>query len=253
MPAGLCGNANKDLGNSARQWEDDPQPELSSKLSRPSLGYWTEMLRTLISIQQPEEFEQHIANSWERPLQDTPLKLIEEARSSGLDWRAPLPKSPMLWLDWFVWLRNITRGHGSIEERNAATLWHTLHETFLYLVNELKELVLLAKLEIRSLDETSAFPFQGWQRKGDQFAVRGEMSFEGDPDFFVIAPERDQAPILLFPLCVAKSGQVLIWNSVRSNEVEYINYGSGRLLTESFSETNPHLLWERTVKRLLRE
>jgi hypothetical protein len=231
----------------ASQWEDDPQPELSSKLTRPSLGQWIELLRNLVKLPDHREFEQHIADFWQRPLHDIPLKLIDESRSSGLDWRGQLPRSHLVWLDWFVWLRNITRGHGSIEERKATTLWHSLHETFLYMVNELKELVLLANLEMRSLDETSVFTYKGWQRKGHQFAARTEAGFNGVPTLLVLTPSLDQAPILIFPLCIQKSGQILVWNSARSNEMEYIDYGSGKLFTENFGETNPRSLWERTV------
>jgi len=47
----------------------------------------------------------------------------------------------------------------------------------------------------------------------------------------------------LYPLAVAKPGAVLLWNSVRGDGIEYIDYGSGKLERFVLESTNPYDLW----------
>lgn len=234
------------------KWEEGPTPQLSEKLIRPSLGHWIELLRTLIQIPYDSELCLCITDFWQRPLHSVPKRLIDESKGSGLDWKGELPRTHMHWVNWFVWLRNTTRGHGSIEEQKATALWHTFHETFLHMVDGLNELTLWSSLERLELDDSST-EFRGWHRSNEHDTPLNEFVWDNQTNFFGITPRTDQAtPILLFPLCVEGTGRILVWNSVRGNAVEYTDYRTGELPTLSFGETNPRTLWERQVAQLMK-
>ena len=240
----------------ADMWENDVElpSEFNSKLTRPTLGVWIDMLRTLLGYSVASELTGSIRQFWQKSLRDAPKQLIDEAAGSGLAWNGKVPRSHLIWLDWFVWLRNTTRGHGSIEEGMAEKLWQGFHETFLRMVLDLKELVLFRSLESYPVDGET-IRFQGWRRGNSTFDDCGDTAtsclFLSPNNAAPTSDGPSSAAILLHPLVINLSGSFLLWNTVREGAIEYIDYASGQLTRLTFPETDPHNLWKRSVRLLL--
>lgn len=233
----------------ARRWEEEEPPEISSKLFRPSLGQWVEILRGLVAGPIQTELEESIKQFWIRLPHQLPLSLIDESKDSGINWKGQTPRNHLHWLDWFVWLRNTTRGHGSIEEEIAGNLWHGFHETFLYLVVGLKELVIKSTFE-RQAGNDIWVALKGWQRSN----VPEESASNVPGSHLFLTPNLPEATsILIFPLAIEQSRSILLWNNIRGKSVEYLDYGSGQLTTVTYSMTDAHGLWENSVRLLIQE
>jgi hypothetical protein len=236
------------------QWVQSANTDLAdlhAQLNRPSLGHWIGILRELIRESGEDELEKHISAFWEQPLLHAPQQLITDVNGSGLSWRGNLPRSHLAWLDWFVWLRNATRGHGVVAEEFVSPLWHGFHETFLQMVSGLRPLVLSSTLAVLDEDGEPA-SFQGWNRDGK--SLDSESSEEIQPyDILVLLREGSQStpPLLLFPLIIKQSHCTSLWNSVRGNAIEYIDYGSGDLQRLVLADTDPYNMWSEAHSEFL--
>jgi hypothetical protein len=223
---------------------DSTTIDVSAQLTRPSLGHWTYILRELSKETAEDELEKTVSTFWHRPLlHEAPKKLISDVNGSGLAWQGELPRSHLAWLDWFVWLRNATRGHGVVEEKLASPLWHGFHETFLEMTRGLKPLVFSSAIAVLK-DGREPSILQGWDRwkyllpkpsdETEQLAVPYLLRKDSEP-----AP-----PLLLYPFMISHSDSVLLWNSMRGDAIEYIDYGSGKLQRFKFPDTDPYNLWK---------
>lgn len=131
--------------------------ELLRRLERPSLGHWLEILRGWVAadcaaIDSAEEgvaLRTEIAEFWRLPLTGAPYELIGQTKGVGLAWGGEMPRSHLEWLNWLVWLRNETKGHGSIHDGTCAPVWHTFHEALLTVVGGLRRLTLDSAVIVR--------------------------------------------------------------------------------------------------------
>ena len=218
---------------------------ISAKLNRPSLGHWTEILRALIACQPQSNFQKQIADFWSQPLIEAPKNLIDKAKGSGLSWNGPIPGSYLHWLAWFIWLRNVTRGHGVVKEELVANLWHGFHEVFLHMVFGLEALTLVTKLrhDPTIVDDTSI----GWGRSTSApFYGNDSLGETGRRSMIFLHHGAEMTP--LFPFIISNSSSVLLWNSVRKKSVEYIDYRSGQLNVLTLSDTDPYNLWKQNAE-----
>jgi hypothetical protein len=219
---------------------------ISAKLNRPSLGHWTEILRALIACQPQSNFQKQIADFWSQPLIEAPIKLIDEAKGSGLSWNGPIPGSYLHWLAWFIWLRNVTRGHGVVKEELVANLWHGFHEVFLHMVFGLEALTLVTKLRLDPAidDDTSIV---GWGRStSGSYYGNDSLGETGRGSTIFLHQGAELTP--LFPFMISNSRSVLLWNSVRKKSVEYIDCRSGQLNVVTLSDTDPYTLWKQNAE-----
>ena len=235
------------------QWKQNVNPDivrLYKQLERPSLGHWVDTLRKLIAIPSVDDLPESICRFWEQPLAHAPTQLISDANGSGLAWQGRLPRSHLGWLDWFVWLRNVTRGHGAVEEKQVAPLWHGLHETFLQMVWDLRSLVIDSTITTsKGVGEPIAL--RGWNRtvRGISRGV-GQGTQEHDLVFLLRKDSKTSPFLLVYPFMVKQANSVLLWNSVRGNAIEFIDYGSGKLQRIAFQEINPFNLWNKQQEQL---
>jgi hypothetical protein len=136
-------------------------------------------------------------------------------------------------------------GFGVVEEEFVMGLWPSLHETSLHMASRLDGLVLSSALFYHTPTEGTTI-LQGWQRSGVSAAgkARPPIIYSAYPVYLGL--ESAQAPpLLLYPFLISRSGSALVWNSVRGKRVEYLDYGSGQLVQESFDEADAHSLWRR--------
>ena len=203
---------------------------LLAALERPSLGTWTNVLRGSLTGKVPLEgdLSQSTAEFWHRSLGDKPLELIDAVNGTGLSWSGKVPRSHLGWLEWLVWLRNKTKGHGGVEESACVPIWHEFHAVLLDSARQLSPLVL--ESVIWSED-----------RQGERVALRGWLrgpfrssTIERDPA--TLSPSnrrprltRGAVPIDLGPFVHCEGNTCLTWNSGNSKRGEYIDYATGRL------------------------
>jgi hypothetical protein len=223
--------------------------EVPARLSRPSLGHWVETLRQLLLPAGGDQLQQDIQSFWSQPPYEAAWELIDLGNNSEWKWKGVRPRSQIEWLDWFVWLRNVTRGHGVVEEELVSGLWQGLHETCLDMAFGLESLVLSSALFYHTPAEGTTI-LQGWQRT--VVAATGEarppLSYSAY-HVYIGTEAASSPPLLLYPFIISRSGSALVWNGVRKKSVQYLNYGTGEIQQESFEEVDPYLLWERGMRR----
>jgi hypothetical protein len=208
-------------------------PEFREQLERPTLGSWVGLLRQGSAGSRQDSLSGSIRNFWQGGLAKVPEDLVDTARGVGLDYRGSVPRTHAEWLDWLVWLRNATKGHGATHEQLVAPLWMPLHESLLLAVRELSPLVLDA--QITWLDErtpfTSAKPkpsLTGWRRG---VARAGANNLDGAGGVWhsgaIIC---DGLTIDLAGYALVSGNRCITWNSRKGNAGEFIDWASGELL-----------------------
>lgn len=230
------------------QWKcNKPTESYSKQFEQPVLGTWIRILKKSINGSDMDQLKKNVSESLHQTIGDPQKKLFEDANNLGLAYQKELPRDNLEWLDWLRLLRNVTRGHGAVEENQITPLWHGLHESFLHLVSCLKPLVLDSVITTTSSRSRSVL--RGWTREIDA-GIRDFKSDQVPYEPAYLADKKNNGrheQILLYPFVVKVSDSLLIWNSVRGNTVEFIDYGSGQLLCLPLPSTNPYELWNNTV------
>lgn len=213
---------------------------LVGALARPSLGIWTKVLREYINGKVPLEGDlaRAIAEFWKQPLAGTPRELIDAVNGTGLSWPDSVPRSHLGWLNWLVWLRNTTKGHGGLEEKTCLPIWHGFHEALLDTVRQLSPLAL--ESAIWSEDVTGKpVALQGWLRGPFR-----SSTLDLDPES--LAPHNDRPELIhggvriaLEPFVRCEGNSCLTWNSGDLGRAEYIDYATGRLQKLSMTIGTP--------------
>ncbi|HEY0323652.1 MAG TPA: hypothetical protein VGC66_22045 [Pyrinomonadaceae bacterium] len=222
--------------------------EVPERLSRPSLGHWVETLRPLLASAEGDELQQGIKSFWAEPLGEAASELIDLGNSQDWRWKGVRPRSQLDWINWFVWLRNVTRGHGVVEEEFVAGLWQVLHETCLHMASGLEALVLSSTLFYHTPAEGTT-TLRGWQRtSGTTDELRPPISYSAYY-VYISSESASTSPLLPYPFIISRGGSALVWNGVRKKTVEYLNYGSGQIQQELFGETNAYGLWNQAIQR----
>ena len=213
-----------------------------------TLGSWINLLQRLTAIAvQNEIIDKELCSFWRGNMFQVQKELISEVSRTGL----PLPdirrSSQLDWLEWFRDLRNMTRGHGVVEEKSVAPLWHFLHQTFLEVILALRPLVLSSVL-VAIEPNGRQISLRGWN-KGEH---RPELGLHESQEHRVLSALKSPSGQLLplYPLFIICSNNVLLWDCLRREEkaIEFMNYASWereKLAFSEFSDTNPYKIWEK--------
>ena len=208
---------------------------VTAALSNPSLGIWCRVLADLVDDwkSSPVEVTASIVDHWRRPLAGAPLELVDAANGVGLSPDGFTPRSCanlLQWLHWFTWLRNNTRGHGSVSEEAAGSIWHPFHEVVLDVAAGLRTLCLEGSLAVA---DRYGHPMEarGWLRAGCRAST-----IDRDPDELDAQATR---PVLrlgghespLAPFVRFERNVCWVWNRhpQANGPADFIDYASGRI------------------------
>jgi hypothetical protein len=207
------------------------EPPLVAFLERPSLGQWVSALRSLSRRgSSAGTYSEIVSRFWQLPLREVPAKLIDDVRGSGLSWEGETPRSHLEWLDWLTWLRNITKGHGVVDNRLAAPLWHSFHAAFLDVVAGLQPITLETVLTVKDgSGREMAIAGCAASRLSRYFGTPSPAGEAGSAFVRMQAGDSSTLPLELFPFLAWFEDAVWVWNSVRGNRIEFIDYATGRL------------------------
>jgi hypothetical protein len=231
------------------QWQEGPSSNLLNldrQLERPTLGHWLGLLRQLTKDADHSPSIRSIVQFWEQPLKKMPKQLISDLHGSGLAWQGEMPRSYLGWADWFNWLRNVTRGHGAVEEDQAQPMWLGMHEVLLEMTAGLGSLMLDAA--VSSVNESGEVLAQrGWGRSLYGTKEEASQEVESAPLYLINDVAPGGRPILVHPLMIKRGHSVLLWNKVQGELIQYIDYGSGQLISVDLGGTSPYDLWQAQV------
>jgi hypothetical protein len=194
----------------------------------PTLGDWVSSLRSLVAGGSTDPLSQSLRGAWERKVSEAQEQLVTDAVSAGLSWTAEPLHSHLDWLRWFSWLRNVTRGHGSVGEDQVASLWHGLHTSFLHIASDLSSLILDSRLLAGSGDRKGVR--MGWTREAVHLPDASDAAAHCEP-VLMVSEVAGSNHVSLYPFIVERDGAVLLWNGIRRDQsAEYLEYGTGGLL-----------------------
>lgn len=197
--------------------------KIAKKLIRPTWGKWAEVLRDLCAIGGGSHpLASRVTDVWRGVPGEMPLNVVTNAQQVGL--QSPEREDPVSlldWLDWLVYLRNITRGHGSVNEERVAPLLDGLHAAFLDLVDRLAPMAIQAEITIVTPSGPQVVA-RGWYR---------DPVLPSSPEALLpVLLDAPAAPrLLLSPLVVRLGRADLMWNAVRDERVEYLDYATGSM------------------------
>jgi hypothetical protein len=146
--------------------DDSPQRRrtLVERIPAASMGQWCNILREALIEYRSSSRTRFLSDYWDEPLAEQPRNLIDTVNGVGLAWQGSVPRTHLQWLDWLTWLRNTTRGHGSVKESVIAPVWHPLHEAYLAAVQALQELTIEAQFVTGLNSDEPSEPLYGWRR-----------------------------------------------------------------------------------------
>lgn len=210
----------------------------------PPLGAWIHLLEKLTEVITLDELDRELCKFWKDDMLQIQEQLISEVSKASLALPETRGTSELDWVRWFRDLRNVTRGHGVVEEKSVAPLWHAFHETFLRMVLGLRPLTLSSVLVAAGPNEQQV-PLQGWLRGGHRpYSKSPRKSSTCNAVAFLKLPSGEALPI--HPLAIIHGNSVLLWDHVRKEGmIEFLNYASGERMQLDFSETDPYRIWER--------
>ncbi|GFP32524.1 hypothetical protein HKBW3S42_00828, partial [Candidatus Hakubella thermalkaliphila] len=90
----------------------------------PTLGAWINLLQKLATTVVPNELDNGLCAFWKGDMFQVQAELVNEVSKTGLSLADRRRSNQLDWLEWFRDLRNVTRGHGVVEEKTVAPLWH---------------------------------------------------------------------------------------------------------------------------------
>lgn len=211
----------------------------------PTLGVWINLLQKLTTINVPNEIDKGLCAFWKGDMFQVQVELVNEVSKTGLPLVDSRRSNQLDWLEWFRDLRNVTRGHGVVEEKSVAPLWHFFHQTFLEITSALEPLILSSVL-VATEPNGKQVSIQGWY-KGKN---RTKLKFHDSQEYPVVTalklPSGQLLP--LYPLVIVHSNNVLVWDRLMKEEkaIEFLNYGSWerkQLAFSEFSDSDPYKIW----------
>ncbi len=233
--------------NSWRNNSSRLSSENIKKLKIPTLGVWIRILKGIIDVESEDKLVQKISYYWKQPLEyGSYKKLIDDVNGPNLNWGGEIPQSHIGWLDWFVWLRNVTRGHGVVNEKLASPLWHGFHELFLDMVIGLRPLAFASSLVYIEKSKDKQI-IRGWDRN-KYFVSKNEAEDSIGKVYLKTENREKEKYIMLYPMAIAYKNSILLWNKTREDSLEFIDYSSGKLFNHKVSDTDLYELWKKFEK-----
>jgi aryl carrier-like protein len=213
----------------------------------PTLGDWINLLQKLTTIVVPNELDRGLCAFWKGDMFQVQAELINEVNKTGLPLADSRRSNQLDWLEWFRDLRNVTRGHGVVEEKSVAPLWHFFHQTILELISALQPLI-LSSILVATEPNGKQVSIQGWY-KGKN---RTKLKFQDSQEHPVVTALKLPSGQLLqlYPLVIVHSNNVFVWDRLRKEEraIEFLNYVSWerkQLAFSEFSDSDPYKIWEK--------
>lgn len=188
-----------------------------------TFGSWHRILDRLIrEASSKEGVIATLTSWWASECNDVEEAFTERAAQSGVTVAKRRTNRRLEWLQWFVEMRNVTKGHGVLEEETVAGLWHPLHELFLGMLVELREVVLLRLI---ACGASSHWKMGGWTR-GDIRAKSLKQYSVSGTEVVSCIQVAEQRVLCLYPLVTVVEGVAMIWDRVGPSGVEYLRYSS---------------------------
>lgn len=194
--------------------------EMRNSLDRPSLGHWLSLLRDLSQKSYHEKGISLISQFWNSKLsqKSSHMTIIDSTAGLGLEYHGRVPRTHIQWLEWLTWLRNATKGHGVISENHADTLFCQLYEGFLTILKECPS-ISFAYLQ----DKENKARFIGGKRWREY--SNSMMINENSTELELVLQNTE--PLNVEPFIIYKNKNILLWNSIKGPNIEYIDYSSG--------------------------
>ncbi len=210
---------------------------LIQDLRVPTLGQWVGVLYALAKQESHGSLARCVAAFWLAEIGAPARSVVADAANSGFDLPQPNPDNNVGWLTWLVNLRNVTRGHGSVDEARVAPLVHGLHATFLAIVGDLGTITINAELSSVEQDGTRSSS-RGW--------CRGQVA-TSDGEFrpvMLSASGIGDGELALAPFILRRGDRLLVWNAIRVDQeknerFEFLDYEMGELHHSSLDALNP--------------
>lgn len=220
----------------------------------PTLGVWIGLLQKFSTIVVPNDIDKGLCAFWKGDIFQVQAEVVNEVSKTGLPLADSGRTNQLAWLEWFRDLRNVTRGHGVVEEKLVAPLWHFFHQTFLEVISALQPLILSSVLVATELNGKQV-SIQGWYKGKNRTELKFHDSKE-HPTVTALKLPSGQL-LLLHPLVIVHSNNVLVWDCVRKEKtaIEFLNYSSWerkQLAFSGFSDSDPYKIWKK-VKETLKD
>jgi len=192
----------------------------------------------------PDKLDEYICSFWKGEIFREQKELISKVTETELYSIDCKGSSQLNWHEWFTDLRNVTRGHGVVEETSIAPFWHVLHEIFLAMVSGLRPLILSSYL-VAVEASGKEIVLRGWLRVKLQHDLDRKFS-EHEMLAFLKSPSNQM--LLLYPLVIIKEHDVFVFDYLRTKEgaIAFLNYISGerrQLQFSEFPEIDPYKIW----------
>ncbi len=213
----------------------------------PTLGVWINLLQKLTNIDIQNGIDKKLCAFWKGDISQVQAELVNEISKTSLPLADSGISSQLDWLEWFRDLRNVTRGHGVVEEKTVAPFWHFFHQGFLEIISALQPLVLSSVL-VGIQTKGKQVPIQGWYKMENRTKLKFHDSHEHP---LVTALKLLSEQLLpLFPLVIVYSNKVLVWDRLRKREkaIEFLDYSAGKreqLAFSEFSDSDPYKIWKK--------
>lgn len=225
------------------QWVEgrDPRPTFEA-ITRPSFGLWAGALRNLCGAEYSMSLPQELTRSWQEKPAAAARDVIRLVTQAGYTNHEQPTRTLLEWIDWLVWLRNATRGHGTVDQRLSEMLWQAVQETFLATVLQLKSLTLESEVRIGPSASQSRC-VKGWLRAGRQDEDAPGNLADAKPSDVMLTRDGEVFP--LFPFFAAVGTDVLIWNAASGKNIHYSTYSKGTPQKLSTDTLDTYALWSR--------
>lgn len=209
--------------------------ERDERWKRPTLGAWKDWLIDLTNddVRQRSKLEQDICAAWQKNLDGPVVEFVAAVKASGInvglsDYSGEQKWNE--WLQWFVNFRNVTKGHGGIEEKTVASYLAGFYATFLQLVSLLHSLALDARLMACCADATE-IESRGWLRGRYRSSTLWSSSSSRVKSIKVTHELRwNSEEYKLDPYVKFIGNSVLTWHSLaKDGQDAYLDYLTGRI------------------------
>jgi len=211
---------------------------------RLTLGSWVTLLESLLEKPPNSEVCQEICNFWSQKIIDSQQKLIAKVDMVGLYSLRLNDNNQINWLRWFIDLRNVTRGHGVLDESLISPIWPLLQESFLDIVSILRGFILSSQI-ISIGPKGDRIILQGWNR--NQMEDKQNEALSGKELFCSLTLSSGQSEFI-YPFAVVKDKNVLIFDHIESQEglFAFIDYRTGKHEHLQLPESNLYTIWNST-------
>lgn len=210
-----------------------------------TLGDWVSLLRSLVHKNTPTAYQlaKELLAFWYEAPTVRQINLFDECERRGLKAIKGELRSQLDWVEWVGYLRNVTRGHGILDETSIAPVWHLLHQAY---IDILAQGACLSRCSIltEATPGLGRIEISGWSRGRQLPALTSHI---GTAALHTVGSEI----VPLYPLMLVRAGEPLLWDGLLKQErvVDYINYASSERerfkLRDESSRLDLLTVWEK--------